>query len=358
MGVRWWLLGGCPVLRAFRWVSISPTEPWSCGAWRGRREGKRLLQWNFSGIQPSSREGTAEWMSPSPPPDPHTQPRLYFFRQKPELSPGEFWSPCLQAGWLWPQVCDSLHRQIGRHTDKAQATVPAREGLLPRPGPWPLSMPGAVCRPLERGDPCDHSVPWPQACLGESPHGQQQDMGGAPPSCPLQARPSAASKIAILWMPQAPGSMASKSSQAPGCPGRRVEKGAILRCTPGRPGCGPADGEVRATPALMSAPTCFFLAGLALWALFPCGPGSGPAAHLLEAAGGGRVQLPSFPMHGLGVRLSLSWVSHPYLVEALQKQDGVVPWWWGPKADVGELDAASPLLAETAPGTAGLVFPG
>lgn len=36
-------------------------------------------------------------------------------------------------------------------------------------------------------------------------------------------------KIAIL--DQAPGSMASKSSQAPGIPGRRVEKGAILRCT-------------------------------------------------------------------------------------------------------------------------------
>lgn len=107
----------------------------------------------------------------------------------------------------------------------------------------------------------------------------------------------------------------------------------------------------------MSAPTCFLLAGLALWALFPCGPGLWACCPPFRSSGWGQSSAPSFPMHGLGVRLSLSWVSHPYLVEALLKQDGVVPWWWGPKADVGELDAAS-LCSPTAPGTAGLVFPG
>ena len=43
--------------------------------------------------------------------------------------------------------------------------------------------------------------------------------------------------------------------------------------TPGRLGCGPADGEARATPAPMSVPTCCLLVGLALWASSPCGPG-------------------------------------------------------------------------------------
>lgn len=91
-------------------------------------------------------------------------------------------------------------------------------------------------------------------------------------------------------------------------------------------------GRSGATPALMSAPTCFLLAGLAPWALFPCGPGK-PLGLLptFRSSGWGQSSAPSFPMHGLGVRLSLSWVSHPGLVEALQKQDGVVPWWWGPK---------------------------
>ena len=116
MGVRWWLLGGCPVLRAFRWVSISPTRTSGAVGLGGGVEGKRLPGISLESSLPPEKEQLRD--VPSPPPRPPRSP-AYFFRQKPELSLGELWSPCLQAGWLWPQVCDGLHRQIGRHTDKA-----------------------------------------------------------------------------------------------------------------------------------------------------------------------------------------------------------------------------------------------
>lgn len=71
-------------------------------------------------------------------------------------------------------------------------------------------------------------LPWPQACLGESPRGQLRDVGGLHPA-PAPRQGPWCRKIAIL--DQAPGSMAFESSQAPGIPGRRVEKAPVLGCT-------------------------------------------------------------------------------------------------------------------------------
>lgn len=104
--------------------------------------------------------------------------------------------------------------------------------------------------------------------------------------------------------------------------------------TPGRPGCGPADGEVRATPALMSAPTCFFWRACAGGRCSPCGPGLWACCPPFRSSGWGQSSAPSFPMHGLPRCQAEPVMGVPSLLVEALKQDGVVPWWWGPKADV------------------------
>ena len=110
-------------------------------------------------------------------------------------------------------------------------------------------------------------------------------------------------KFAIL--DQAPGSMASKSSQAPGIPGRRAEKGPILGCTHlGGLAVAQLMGEARATPAPMSVPTCCLLVGLVLWASSPCGPGLWACCPPFRSSGWRQGSVPRSLMHCLSVRLS------------------------------------------------------
>lgn len=54
----------------------------------------------------------------------------------------------------------------------------------------------------------------------------------------------------------------------------------------------------------MSALTCCLLAGLALWASSPRGPGLWACCPPFRSSGWGQGSAPSSPMHGLGVRLS------------------------------------------------------
>lgn len=197
-------------------------------------------------------------------------------------------------------------------------------------------------------------LPWPQACLGESPRGQLRDVGGLHPAARSQTRPSVQEDHHPRPGPRLHG---VRVISGPGDTGQAGGEGPRPEMhTPGRPSCGPADGEARATPAPMSALTCCLLVGLVLWASPPRGPGLWACCPPFRSSGWGQGSAPSSPMHGVSVRLSPVGVFCPYLVEALQKQDGVVPWWWGPKADIGELDAAL-LCLPTVPGTAGLVPP-
>lgn len=152
-------------------------------------------------------------------------------------------------------------------------------------------------------------------------------MGGLHPAVSSQARPSVHRKIAIL--DQAPGSMASKSSQAPGIPGRQVEKGAILRCTHlGGLAVAQLMGRSGATPALMSAPTCFLLAALRYGRCSPVVLGLWACCPPFRSSGWGQSSAPSFPCMAsvsaepvMGVPSLTSW--RP------PETGWRVPWWVG-----------------------------